>query len=92
MLVVTQSNLIDETLNRLERDLDIYYQIVALACVDYNMEGKTIRNIPVVAGKEDLIEVATQMALDEAFLNLPGISQSNMENISYYLYQVPEQL
>ena len=81
VLVVTQSNLIDETLNRLERDLDIYYQIVALACVDYNMEGKTIRNIPVVAGKEDLIEVATQMALDEAFLNLPGISQSNMENI-----------
>ena len=62
VLVVTQSNLIDETLNRLERDLDIYYQIVALACVDYNMEGKTIRNIPVVAGKEDLIEVATQMA------------------------------
>ncbi len=81
VLVVTQSNLIDETLDRLEKDLDIFYQIVALACVDYNMEGKKIRNIPVVAGKEDLIEVATQMALDEAFLNLPGISQSSMENI-----------
>ena len=81
VLVVTQSNLIDETLDRLERDLDIYYQIVALACVDYNMEGKAVRNIPVVAGKEDVIEVATQMALDEVFLNLPGISQSNMEGM-----------
>lgn len=81
VMVVTQSNLIDETLDRLEKDLDIYYQVVALACVDYDMEGKIIRDIPVVAGKEDLIEVATQMALDEVFLNLPGISQSNMENI-----------
>ncbi|MDE7013831.1 MAG: sugar transferase [Kineothrix sp.] len=81
VMVVTQGNLIDETLDRLERDLDIYYQIVALACLDYNMEGKKIRNIPVVAGREDLIEVATQMALDEVFLNLPGISQSNMEKM-----------
>lgn len=81
VMVVTQSNLIDETLNRLEKDLDFYYQIVALVCMDLNMEGKTIRDIPVVAGKEDLLEVATQMALDEVFLNLPGISQSRMENI-----------
>lgn len=81
VMVVTQGNLIDETLDRLEKDLDIYYQIVALACLDYNMEGKKIRDIPVVAGKEDLIEVATQMALDEVFLNLPGVSQSNMEKM-----------
>ena len=40
VMVVTQGNLIDETLDRLEQDLDIYYQIVALACLDYNMEGK----------------------------------------------------
>lgn len=81
IMVVTQSNLIDATLDRLERELDIFYQIVAIACVDYDMEGKVIRDIPVVAGKEDLIEVATRMPLDEVFLNLPGISQSNMENM-----------
>ena len=81
VMVVTQSNLIDETLDRLEKDLDIYYQIVALVCMDFNMEGKTVRDIPVVAGKGDLLEVATQMALDEVFLNLPGISQSKMEHI-----------
>lgn len=81
VMVVTQSNLIDETLDRLEKDLDIYYQIVALVCMDLDMEGKKVRDIPVVAGKEDLLEVATQMALDEVFLNLPGISQSRMEHI-----------
>lgn len=81
VMVVTQSNLIDETLDRLEKDLDIYYEIVALACVDYDMEGRLIRDIPVVAGKEDLIEVATQMALDEVFFNLPGVSQSNMQGM-----------
>lgn len=81
IMVVTQSNLIDETLDRLEKDLDIYYQVVALACVDFDMEGKLIRDIPVVAGRDDIIEVATQMALDEVFLNLPGISQSNMESM-----------
>lgn len=81
VMVVTQSNLIDETLDRLERDLEIYYQIVALACIDYDMENRRVRGIPVVAGKRDLLEVATQMALDEVFLNLPGISQSSMEDI-----------
>lgn len=81
VLVVTQSNLIDETLDRLFRDLDIYYQVVALACVDYHMEGRFIRDIPVVAGKDDIIEVATQMALDEVFLNLPGVPQSRMEGM-----------
>ncbi len=81
VLVVTQRNLMDGTLDRLEKDLDIYYQVVALACLDYNLEGKTIRNIPVVAGKEDLLEVATQMALDEVFLNLPGIPQSSIEHL-----------
>ena len=81
VMVVTKSNRIDETQDRLERDLDIFYQVVALVILDYDMEGKVIRDIPVVAGKKDLIEVATQMALDEVFLNLPGISQSNMEHI-----------
>ena len=81
VLVVTQRNLMDGTLDRLEKDLDIYYQVVALACLDYNLEGKTIRDIPVVAGKEDLLEVATQMALDEVFLNLPGIPQSSIEHL-----------
>ena len=81
VLVVTQRNLMDGTLDRLEKDLDIYYQVVSLACLDYNLEGKTIRDIPVVAGKEDLLEVATQMALDEVFLNLPGIPQSSIEHL-----------
>lgn len=81
VMVVTQSNLMDETLDRLERELEIYYQIVALACMDYDMENRKFRGIPVVAGKRDLLEVATQMALDEVFLNLPGISRSSMEDI-----------
>ena len=81
VIVVTQSNLMEQTLERLEKGLDIYYQIVALACVDYDMVGRDIKGIPVVATKNDLIEVTTQMALDEVFLNLPGISQSNMEGL-----------
>ena len=80
-MVVTQSDLIDSTLDRLEKELDIYYQVVALVCVDKNLKGETIRGIPVVAGKEDLIEVATQMALDEVFLSLPDISRNKLENI-----------
>lgn len=81
VMVVTQSNLIDVTLDRLEKGLDIYYQVVALSCVDYDMEGKEIRGIPVVAGRGNIIEAATQMALDEVFLNLPGIAQSNIEDL-----------
>lgn len=81
VMVVTQKDLIDTTLNRLEKELDIYYQVVALVCMDENMIGKEIRGIPVVAEKEDLIEVSTQMALDEVFLSLPDISQNKLEHV-----------
>lgn len=83
VLLVTQSNLIDQTLERLEKQLDVDYQIVAISCMDLDMEGKTIRDIPVVAGKDELLEVATQMALDEVFISLPGISQSKVEKYIY---------
>ena len=81
VMVVTESSQIDFTLDRLEKELDIYYQIVALVCMDEDLQGKEIRGIPVVAGKEDLIEVSTQMALDEVFLSLPDISQKKLEQI-----------
>jgi exopolysaccharide biosynthesis polyprenyl glycosylphosphotransferase len=81
VMVITESNQIDFTLDRLEKELDIYYQIVALVCMDDDLRGKEIRGIPVVSGKEDLIEVATQMALDEAFLSLPDISRKKLEQI-----------
>ncbi|TCL59403.1 Undecaprenyl-phosphate galactose phosphotransferase WbaP/exopolysaccharide biosynthesis polyprenyl glycosylphosphotransferase [Kineothrix alysoides] len=81
VMVITESSQIDFTLDRLEKELDIYYQIVALACMDDDLRGKEIRGIPVVAGKEGLIEVATQMALDEAFLSLPDISRKKLEQI-----------
>lgn len=81
IMVVVQKGLIDDTLDRLKKELDIYYQVVALACLDEDIRGREIRGIPVVAGREDLIEVATQMAFDEVFLSLPDISQNKLENI-----------
>ena len=81
VMVVTESSQIDFTLDRLEKELDIYYQVVALVCMNEDLRGKEIRGIPVVADKGDLIEVATQMALDEVFLSLPDISQNKLEEI-----------
>ncbi len=81
VLVVTQSNMLESTLERLKEELDIHYQITALACLDTDMTGREVRGIPVVAGAETLLEVSTQMALDEVFINTPELSQRKIEQL-----------
>lgn len=81
VLVVTQSNLMESTLERLAKELDIHYQVAALACLDQDRTGQEVRGIPVVAARENLIEVATQMVLDEVFINTPELPQHTIEQL-----------
>ncbi len=79
VLLVTRSDIMEGTLDRLAAGLDIQYQITALACLDRDMAGQEVRGIPVVAGREGLTEVATQLTLDEVFINDPDLSQQKVK-------------
>jgi exopolysaccharide biosynthesis polyprenyl glycosylphosphotransferase len=78
-MVVTQQNLAQNTLGKLE--LDVHYQIAALAFVDIDCEGQELNGIPIIAGLDNLLEVTTQMAMDEVFINAPELSQRKIEEL-----------
>ena len=69
IMVAAERELLEETVKRLKDVLGVDYQITALACVDDRGNLEEIDGIPVVAGGEDLLEVAKQLPLDEVFIN-----------------------
>lgn len=76
VMVITQRSLLEETIKRLSQNLEITYQLVAIACIDDDLTGQTIQGIPIMASAGNLTEIATQLALDEAFVYTPELAQS----------------
>lgn len=80
IMVITQEELMTETVGRLKEELDINYQIVALGCIGEQKESGEHQNIPVVA-QENILNMATTMALDEVFIYGPEASQREVEKL-----------
>ena len=85
IMVITKDAILDKTVSRLKQNLDIEYEIVALACVDADRKGVVIDGVKVTAGASDMLEAARQMPLDEVFLNLPDENQDVVKRIIYEL-------
>lgn len=80
LMVITEGRQIGETIDRLRNELDISYQVVALGCMDDDYEGESYDGIPVVS-REYIIQTATTMALDEAFISAAGVSGKDVEKL-----------
>ncbi len=74
MLVITKEILAEEVLGNLIKGKEWYYDIVAAVIYDADRKGSVVREVPVVASKEDLYETVIQMMVDEVFICLPGES------------------
>ena len=85
IMVITKDAILDKTVSRLKQNLDIEYEIVALACVDADRKGVIIDGVKVTAGGSDMLEIARQMPLDEVFVNLPDENQDVVKRIIYEL-------
>ena len=75
VLIVTETSCANDLLKRVEENKDWDYIISAIALTDLNEKPEKpmdIDGIPVVAGKDDLIDVATTMPLDIAFIHCPS--------------------
>jgi exopolysaccharide biosynthesis polyprenyl glycosylphosphotransferase len=81
VLVASQKNTIENTLEKLKKNLDAHYQISALACLDDDCTGQEIGGLPVVASRENVLETTTGMALDEVFIDAPELSQRLIEEL-----------
>ncbi|MCM1387512.1 MAG: sugar transferase [Bacillus sp. (in: Bacteria)] len=85
IMVIAKDAVLDETVGRLKRDMDIEYEIVALACTDADRKGVVIDGIKVTADGTDMLEIARQMPLDEVFINMPDENQNYVKRIIYEL-------
>ncbi|MDE7416333.1 MAG: sugar transferase [Lachnospiraceae bacterium] len=72
MLVVTKDILAEEVLGNLIKGKEWYYDITAAVIYDVDRKGSAIRDVPIVASKDDLYETVIQMMVDEVFICLPG--------------------
>ena len=85
IMVITKDSVMDRTVTQLKEKLDINYEIVALACVDEDRKGVIVDGIKVTADGTDVLDVARQMPLDEAFVNLPDTDKKYVKKIIYEL-------
>ncbi len=80
VMVITEKNLLQETIQRLKTELELNYQIVAAGCIDEDCEVKEYEGIPVVTG-DTIINHATVMALDEVFISAPETPNTKVEKL-----------
>ena len=67
VLVITQKNLKQQVLEKLEKELDVSYQIVDTVCMEEM--------------QENFLQEATLMALDEVFIYAPDMMQKQLQEI-----------
>lgn len=72
MLVITKDILAEEVIGNLIKGKEWYYDITAAVIYDADRKGSTVREVPVVASKDDLYATVVQMMVDEVFICLPG--------------------
>ncbi|MDD2971646.1 MAG: sugar transferase [Lachnospiraceae bacterium] len=76
VIVVTEQEKLKETIETIQKGLDIGYQISAIAVVDGDMIGVSCDEIPIVANRENLMEVSKQLAFDEVFIRVENLPNS----------------
>lgn len=79
IIVVTMNQEIETVIQHIERDAGWSYEIIGMVVMDAAREGESIEGIPVIASRENIIEVARQSAVDVVFLHCPQMENRNLE-------------
>ncbi|MCR4762368.1 MAG: sugar transferase [Lachnospiraceae bacterium] len=81
VLVISERAAIEDCIHRLHNSLDLTRRMVGAVCLDEDMTGTEIEEIPVISSRAQLVEKTTQMPLDEVFIYTPDIAQANLTEI-----------
>jgi len=84
VLIVTESDLIKPLLKRFEKEKEWCYDVTSIALIDLDEKpkrSKKYNDIPVVAGKNDLFDVATTMPFDDVFIHVQNYELSKIKEI-----------
>lgn len=81
VMVLTDSEYVSDVLKKLNKDKGWNYQITSIALLDKDSVGEHIQGVPVVANKNNLLEVARMATLDEVFMFLPNTSTRQVKEL-----------
>lgn len=83
LFLITFSDYAEQVLAQLTDSPEWSYEVSGIALLDQEKETahKTIRDIPVIAGKEDLFEQLKVQVVDEVFLHLPDYPRNQIEEL-----------
>lgn len=83
LFLITYSDYAEQVLAQLTDSPEWSYEVSGIALLDQEKETahKTIRDIPVIAGKEDLFEQLKVQVVDEVFLHLPDYPRNQIEEL-----------
>ena len=81
ILVVTTSDELEKVMDHIKKDHAWSYEIIGIALMDRSAVGEMVENIPIVADKDGLIDVAMQRAIDVVFIHYPEAKNGELENM-----------
>ena len=81
IMVVSEWNGLENIIKNLKRVLPVNFEVTYLAVMDHELGGSRQFDIPVVAGKEDLMDKVKQLPFDEVFINLPHEERKSVRNL-----------
>ncbi len=79
IMVITTQQDIEMVINHIDEDNAWSYEIVSVALMDVCRIGETIRDIPIVADKTNVIEEARQGIIDVVFIYYPDGDKHELE-------------
>lgn len=79
IIVITMNQEIKTVMQHIEQDAGWSYEVIGMVVMDADREGETIKEIPVIANRENIIEVARQSAVDVVFLHCPQMENRDLE-------------
>lgn len=81
VMVVSNWKGLEEVITNLKSVLPVNYDITSLVVMDKEISGSRQFDIPVVAGKDDVLEIAKYLPLDEVFIHLPNEKKQYIRNL-----------
>lgn len=81
VMLVTVKDRLEDVLKGLDRPADWSYRVVAAAVMDEDLTGRSVRGIPVVAGRADFMDYVLREAIDEVFIHLPDIKNNDLKHV-----------
>ena len=76
MILVTNNDMVEGCIRDFEKDRYRHYVVKGIVIMDAERTGDVIRDVPVVAGASDFMYYVRKNVVDEVFINLDSVSES----------------